>query len=124
MSLLSEQLEWVCASIQEAINGNLEELPNALAILEDIKEPLLRSRIALKVLLAVSTDYQEMKNRKETKLMNGKFTRATMKQVLREPEGFLDKVMRVFNNNEYINNNLRNYIENMDQEPKEPAEPI
>ncbi len=41
MSLLSEQLEWVRASIQEAINGNLEELPNALAILEDIKESLL-----------------------------------------------------------------------------------
>lgn len=82
-----------------------------------------RSRIALNVLLALSTDYQEMKNRKEAKLMGGKFTRKTMKEVLREPEGFLDKVMTAVNNNEYINDNLRNYIENMAQEPKEPAEP-
>ncbi len=78
-----------------------------------------RSRIALNVLLALSTDYQEMKNRKETKLMNGKFTRATMKQVLKEPEGFLDRLMYVVNDNAY----LRNYVENMVVEPKEPEEP-
>jgi len=82
-----------------------------------------RSQIAVNVLLALSTDYQEMKNRKETKLMNGKFKRATMKQVLKEPEGFLDKVMSAVNSNDYINDNLRNYIENMSQEPEESSKP-
>ena len=36
-----EKLEWIHFAIQEALNGNLGELPQALEMVEDIREPYL-----------------------------------------------------------------------------------
>ena len=36
-----EKLEWLHFAIQEAINGNIEELTNALDIVEQLREPYL-----------------------------------------------------------------------------------
>jgi len=36
-----EKLEWIHCAIQEALNGNLGELPRALEMVEDIREPYL-----------------------------------------------------------------------------------
>ena len=34
-----EKLEWLHFAISEAINGNIGELPNALDIVEQLREP-------------------------------------------------------------------------------------
>ena len=34
-----EKFEWLHFAIQEAINGNIGELPNALDIVEQLREP-------------------------------------------------------------------------------------
>tara|TARA_R100001198_G_C5151215_1_gene160597 strand:+ start:559 stop:696 length:138 start_codon:yes stop_codon:yes gene_type:complete len=34
-----EKLEWLHFAIQEAIDGNIGELPNALDIVEQLREP-------------------------------------------------------------------------------------
>ena len=34
-----EKVEWLHFAIQEAINGNIGELPNALDIVEQLREP-------------------------------------------------------------------------------------
>ena len=34
-----EKLEWIHCAIQEALNGNLEELKQALEMIEDMREP-------------------------------------------------------------------------------------
>ena len=36
------KLEWIHCAIQEALNGNLGELPRALEMVEDIREPYLK----------------------------------------------------------------------------------
>ena len=36
-----EKLEWLHCAIQEALNGNLEELQQALEMVEDMREPYL-----------------------------------------------------------------------------------
>lgn len=36
-----EKLEWIHYAIQEALNGNTEELTKALEYVEDIREPYL-----------------------------------------------------------------------------------
>ena len=39
-----EKLEWIHCAIQEALNGNLEELKQALEMIEDMREPYLFTR--------------------------------------------------------------------------------
>ena len=34
-----EKLEWIHCAIQEALHGNLEELEQALKMIEDMREP-------------------------------------------------------------------------------------
>ena len=39
-----EKLEWIHCAIQEALHGNLAELPKALEMVEDMREPYLFTR--------------------------------------------------------------------------------
>ena len=39
-----EKLEWIHCAIQESLNGNLEELKQALEMIEDMREPYLFTR--------------------------------------------------------------------------------
>lgn len=38
-----DKIEWLHFAISEAINGNIGELPNALEIVEQLREPHLES---------------------------------------------------------------------------------
>jgi len=35
-----QKLDWISFAIQEALNGNMGELEQALALVEDLREPL------------------------------------------------------------------------------------
>jgi len=39
-----QKLDWISFAIQEALNGNMGELEQALALVEDLREPLFGNR--------------------------------------------------------------------------------
>lgn len=78
------------------------------------EKPIHYSKTTLNELLLVYQNYFI-----EEGDMQSKFSRKTMNEILKQDNGFMDRLMYVVENNPY----LRSYVQNMVITPKEPSEP-